>query len=84
VARLDHVDGGYRLRYTVPATRRPGDWFRAPFDSGAEAHLRGATATAALAPGEAAAAVAALDGPVIHEGELRRAERLAADLRDGA
>jgi hypothetical protein len=84
VARLDRVDGGYRLRYTVPATRRPGDCFRAPFDSGAEAHLRGATATAALDPEEVAAVVAPLDGPVIHEGELREAERLAAELQGDA
>jgi hypothetical protein len=84
VARLDRVDGGYRLRYTVPATRRPGDWFRAPFGSGAAAHLRGATATATLEPEEAAATVAPLGGPVIHEGELRRAGRLAAELRGDA
>lgn len=83
VARLEHADAGYRLRYTVPATRRPGDWFQAPFDSGAEAHLRGKEATANLDREAAAAAVATIEGPVVYEGELRRARTLATQLRNG-
>lgn len=83
VARLERADGGYRFRYTVPATRRPGDWFRAPFDSGAEAHLRGEQAAGTLDREGAAAAVAAIEGPVVYEGELQRSERLATQLRDG-
>ena len=83
VARLEGADGDYRLRYTVPATRRPGDWFRAPFGSGAEAHLRGAQATGELDREGAAAAVAATGGPVVYEGELWQAAALARRLRDG-
>lgn len=78
IASLERVDGGYRVEYTVPATRHVGGYFTDPFD-GCD-RLRGTTASTVVRPGDLPATLAYLDCPVIHDGALRWASELARIL----
>ena len=75
---VDPVDGGFAVRYTVPADGRPGDVFTAPFEDCRR--LRGTTAEAVVDAPAARTLLAGRQRPVIFDGDLRWSTELASDL----
>ncbi|MFD1515196.1 hypothetical protein [Halomarina rubra] len=73
-------DGGFEVRYTVPAEGRAGDAFVAPFENCRR--VRGSSAETVLSPDETRDLLAARERPVVYDEDLRWSGDLATELPD--